>query len=108
MHPDQNSDCVNYDAKVRVSVQPVKINLDQDTAVHLYNFFTELSQLSIQDEPVYRDSSPTGQMSNDDTSESLPPEKKDIFFNDVTFSPDLSIRVDYQVKTMKNFLFMLF
>ena len=43
-------------------------------------------------------------MSNDDTSESLPPEKKDIFFNDVTFSPDLSIRVDYQVKTVKLFI----
>ena len=43
-------------------------------------------------------------MSNDDTTESLPPEKKDIFFNDVTFSPDLSIRVDYQVKIVKIFI----
>ena len=30
-------------------------------------------------------------MRNDETSESIPPEKKDIFCDDVIFSPDLSI-----------------
>lgn len=72
----------------------MKVNLDQDTAFHLFTFFTELSQLSIQDEPVYRESSPTSQMQDDGDNA---PEKKEIFFKDVTFSPDLSIRVDYQV-----------
>ena len=40
-------------------------------------------------------------MRNDETSESIPPEKKDIFCDDVIFSPDLSIRVDYQVIIVK-------
>ena len=84
------------DSKVRLAIQPVKVNLDQDTAVHLFTFFTELSQLSLQDEPVYRDPSPTP-LTEDDSAH--PPEKKEIFFKDVTFSPDLSIRVDYQVWT---------
>ena len=84
------------DSKVRLAIQPVKVNLDQDTAVHLFTFFTELSQLSLQDEPVYRDPSPTA-LTEDDSAH--PPEKKEIFFKDVTFSPDLSIRVDYQVWT---------
>jgi len=94
------------DAKVRLSVQPVKVNLDQDTAFHLFTFFTELSQLSIQDEPVYRDSSPTSQL-QDENSETLT-EKKEIFFKDVTFSPDLSVRVDYQVNNIDAVLNDLF
>lgn len=97
LNPEQQNDSVSQDAKVRVSIQPIKINLDQDTAVHLYKFFNELSQFALQDEMMLPRDSP---LASEDCPE-LPFEPKpEIFFKEVNFSPDLSIRIDYQVREL--------
>lgn len=97
LNPEQQNESVSQDAKVRISIQPIKVNLDQDTAVHLYKFFNELSQFSIQDEVIPRDSPP----SSDDCPEMQYQEKQEIFFKEVNFAPDLSIRIDYQGKRVE-------
>ena len=120
MKPDQDNKEVHLDAKVRMAVEPLRINLgkieiihkrqlssessDQDTAFHLVRYFTDLSQLSIQDCSVDKSMScsshdPSGAPTTDNSP-------KEIFFKEINFSPDLSVRIDYQVE-MKHFWFIL-
>ena len=40
LRPDQDNGQVQMDAKVRLAVEPIRINLDQDTAFHLVKYFT--------------------------------------------------------------------
>ena len=80
----------------------------QDTAFHLVRYFTDLSQLSVQDDlPANKDaptSIPCASSIEGDLDESDIPLggsvdnlQKEIFFKEINFSPDLTIRIDYQV-----------
>ena len=93
LNPEQQNDSVSQDAKVRVSIQPIKINLDQDTAVHLYKFFNELSQFALQDEMMLpRDSPPA----SEDCPEVPFEAKPEIFFKEVEKSSEFKSGLEYK------------
>ena len=70
-------------------------------------YFTDLSQLSVQDDlPANKDvptSIPCASSIEGELDESEIPlgsvdnSQKEIFFKEINFSPDLTIRIDYQV-----------
>ena len=96
MKPEQDNREVLLDAKVRMTVEPLRINLDQDTAFHLVGYFTDLSLLSVQDYTAEKSMSSSSAEGESDSAQG-PTVPTEIFFKEINFSPDLSIRIDYQV-----------
>jgi autophagy-related protein 2 len=92
VRPDLNDPL--EEGSVRISVLPVRVNLDQDTAYFLHNFFLDISlapvPLCLTDPHI----TPPVITSKQLTTPSIP----QLYIKTFTFSPDVPIRVDYVAK----------
>eukprot|EP00794_Sanderia_malayensis_P020264 gene20264-22250_t len=120
----------NREGTLRLSVQPLRLNIDQDALFFLKAFFSEISDeqltsfsnqpsvaLPVKKERIRSSSSPGTEnhtdeikMDNDHfamtpppnepASETLTQEDSGIFFRSVVFSPEVPIRLDYHGKSV--------
>ena len=100
-------DSTDLSCKLRVSLQPIRINIDQDTLMFLISFSNEVSSLLINAATTNENLS-LQRCFKDDYSDIESVESNSdihnnkcedgIYFEEVVFSPEVPIRVDYNGK----------
>ncbi len=120
--PELTSDPTLEEASVRVSVLPIRLNIDQDTILFLCEYIKQVSSSSVAGTWVVTAATywhsasvlitgispspptPSGERrgSSDSTAESAtPPPTNQVFIKSFIFQPDLPIRIDYEAKGFK-------
>ncbi|XP_064403938.1 autophagy-related protein 2 homolog B-like isoform X2 [Halichondria panicea] len=103
--PELTSDPSLEEASVRVSVLPIRLNMDQDTVLFLCEYVKQVSSTTavmtgISPSPPTPSAERRG--SGDSTAESAtPPPISEVFIKSFIFQPDLPIRIDYEAKGFK-------
>jgi len=77
------------ECRVRVSLQPLRLNIDQDSLYFITCFLADLQRSDDVTDAVETD--------DDVTSEAAPP-SGEIFFKELVFTPEVPVRIDYHGK----------
>lgn len=93
------------EASVRLSLLPIRLNIDQDTFLFLHDYFQQLVPAATPSgEVIMTDYSPPTQKRNNKSNEKktdhIRSQPARVFIKSFVFYPDVPIRIDYEAKRL--------